>query len=227
MSGYYSDKLSADRLIKCYALAPPRVQQYLKAESDHVLKTIKSGDLVLDLGCGYGRIMGELAREAGFVIGIDTSRSSLLLGKKRFQSISNCLFMEMDASNLIFLEETFDVVICIQNGISAFQVDQHRLISEAIRVTKPGGTVLFSTYSEKFWKERLHWFELQAQAGLVGEIDYEKTGNGVIVCKDGFKATTVSADRFLALASNFEADVKIEEVDESSLFCEMMKRSKI
>jgi len=227
MSGYYSDKLSADRLKKCYALAPPRVQQYLKAESDHVLKTIKSGDLVLDLGCGYGRIMGELARKAGFVIGIDTSRSNLLLGKKRFKSVSNCLFLEMNAASLTFLDESFDVVICIQNGISAFQVDQHQLIGESTRVTKPGGTVLFSTYSEKFWEERLHWFELQAQAGLVGKVDYEKTGNGVVVCRDGFRATTVTADQFLELTSELDIDVKIEEVDESSLFCEIKKRSKI
>ena len=227
MTGYYSDNLSAKRLKKCYAIAPPRIQQYLKAELDHVLKKIRLHDLVLDLGCGYGRVMGELAQKAGFVIGIDTSRPSLLLGKKRFKNVSNCLFMEMDASNLGFPDETFTVVICIQNGISAFQVDQRQLISESIRVTKSGGTVLFSTYSEKFWKERLHWFELQAQAGLLGEIDYEKTGNGLIVCKDGFKATTVSADAFLALSSDHDLEVKIKEVDESSLFCEITKHAKI
>jgi ubiquinone/menaquinone biosynthesis C-methylase UbiE len=227
MNGYYSDKLSAERLKKCYAIAPTRVQQYLKAESDHVLKKIKQGDLLLDLGSGYGRTMIEFARKAGFVIGIDTSRPSLLLGKKWCRDVSNCLFLEMDASHLLFLNETFDVVICIQNGISAFKVDERQLINEAIRVTRPGGTVLFSTYSDKFWKERLHWFELQAQAGLLGEIDYEKTGNGVIVCKDGFMATTVSKDKFLALTSGLKVDVKIEEVDESSLFCEMTKLSKI
>jgi len=44
---------------------------------------------------------------------------------------------------------------------------------------------VFSTYAAEFWSERLRWFELQAAAGLVGEIDYEKTKDGVVVCKDG------------------------------------------
>lgn len=81
----------------------------------------------------------------------------------------------------------------------------------------------YLTYSEKFWEHRLKWFERQSEAGLLGEIDYEKTGNGVIVCKDGFKATTVSPDRFLAFTSRFNVKTRIVEVDESSLFCEMKR----
>lgn len=224
MNGYYSRALSAENLEKCYALAPPRVRRYLRAEVEHVLKRIRPGDIVLDLGCGYGRTMADFARKAGFVIGIDTSRSSLLLAKKRLRNVANCLVMEMDASNLRFLDATFDVVTCLQNGISAFHVNPRKLIGESLRVTKPGGTVLFSTYSEKFWEERLRWFEVQARAGLIGEIDYEKTGGGVIVCKDGFKATTLNADRFRALVSGFDVAVRIEDVDASSLFCILKKR---
>jgi hypothetical protein len=36
--------------------------------------------------------------------------------------------------------------------------------------------MLFSTYCERFWEERLKWFEIQAQHGLIGEIDYHATG---------------------------------------------------
>jgi cyclopropane fatty-acyl-phospholipid synthase-like methyltransferase len=57
----------------CYALAPPRVRQYLEAETDHVLAMIHPGDIVLELGCGYGRILPLLARKARFVIGITCS----------------------------------------------------------------------------------------------------------------------------------------------------------
>jgi len=89
----------------------------------------------------------------------------------------------------------FDVVFCIQNGISAFGVDQKRLIAESIRVTKNNGVILFSSYSPKIWDARLEWFRMQSQLGLIGEIDEEKTRNGTIVCKDGFRATTVSGDR--------------------------------
>jgi 2-polyprenyl-6-hydroxyphenyl methylase/3-demethylubiquinone-9 3-methyltransferase len=55
----------------------------------------------------------------------------------------------------------------------------------------------------------------------LGEIDYEKTRNGLIVCKDGFTATTVEREQFLLLTKDFDVNTKIEEVDESSLFCEI------
>jgi len=221
---YYIDKLSAEKLKRVYEIVTPRVQQYLDAEVNHVLQKIQSSNSVLELGCGYGRVLPSLASKSKTVIGIDTSLSSLLLGKEMFSGISNCYFAQMNAGWLAFLNNTFDVVVCIQNGISAFhtchdnainrQVNQEELIKKSIRITKRSGVVLFSTYSEKFWDYRLEWFQLQATAGLLGEIDYEKTKNGNIVCKDGFTATTVSINQFKTLTSNINnIEVKIEEVD--------------
>jgi 2-polyprenyl-6-hydroxyphenyl methylase/3-demethylubiquinone-9 3-methyltransferase len=221
MQGYYEKKLSAERLKKCYEIASPRVRQYFSSELSHVLGKIDPGEKVLDLGCGYGRILPDLAQKAGMVVGIDKSDSSLILAKETINNISNCVLVQVNAVQLSFIKNAFDVVICIQNGISAFHVDQKELIMESIRVTKPGGTVLFSSYSDKFWNHRLEWFQKQADAGLLGEIDYEKTGDGLIVCKDGFKATTVRPSHFLALTSDLDVEVKIVEVDESSLFCEI------
>ena len=128
----------------------------------------------------------------------------------------------MNAIDLKFDDEYFDKVICVQNGISAFNVDPKRLLNEAIRVTKKGGTVLFSSYSEKFWEERLNWFQIQAEHGLIGEIDYNLTKNGIIICKDGFKAITYSEQDFLELASHFNVQATICEIDNSSLFCEIV-----
>ena len=64
MSGYYSQKLSAVRLKQVYDIAPPRVRQYLDAEVNHVLEKMHPGDLVIELGCGYGRILPKLAEKA-------------------------------------------------------------------------------------------------------------------------------------------------------------------
>ncbi len=225
MESYYIEKLAGERLKKCYEIASPRVRQYLKAEVDFVLGSVGPADLVLDLGCGYGRVIPQLARRAGFVTGIDNSHSSLLVAKEFLRDIPNLQLLEMDAVNLAFLDNSFDVVICIQNGISAFQVDSRQLIRQSLRVAKSGSPVLFSTYSEEFWPHRLEWFKRQAEEGLLGEIDYQKTGNGVIVCKDGFKATTVSPKDFLALAAGLDVELQLIEVDESSLFCKMKKRA--
>ncbi|KPK68433.1 hypothetical protein AMJ87_11925 [candidate division WOR_3 bacterium SM23_60] len=221
MSGYYDTTLSAQRLKQCYDIAPPRVQQYLEAEIQHVLQHMHTGDIVLELGCGYGRILPRLAQKAGRVIGIDTSFDSLSFGRKILKNLSNCYLVTVDAMNLGFRKQTFDCVVCIQNGISAFHVDQRKLIRESIRVTKSGGRILYSSYSERFWESRLEWFQRQSKAGLLGEIDIEKTGNGIVVCKDGFTATTVTPSQFRSLVAGLSVDVNILEVDDSSLFCEI------
>jgi len=222
MSAYYLQKLSATRLRQVYELAPVRVMQYLDAEVNYVLGRIRPGDVVIELGCGYGRVLPKLAKKAGWVTGVDTSSPSLDLARQSLAAMSNCSLARMDAAKLSFRDQAFDCVICVQNGISAFHVDQRALIRESIRVTRVGGTVLFSSYSEKFWKQRLEWFELQSKAGLLGEIDHAKTTEGVIVCKDGFTATTVDANDFRALTTGLNANVRIVEVDESSLFCSIV-----
>ena len=221
MKNYYNDKLSAQRLKQCYEIAPPRVQQYLYEEVNYVLQKIHPGDMVLELGCGYGRILPQLSQRVHRVIGIDTSIFSLHFGQEMLCGISNCFLLNMDAIWLAFNDKVFDLVVCIQNGISALHVNQKELIRESIRVTKVGGTILFSSYSDKFWKDRLEWFELQSKAGLLGVIDNEKTRDGVIVCKDGFRATTVSPDQFLSLTTGFNVNVQVVEVDESSIFYEV------
>ncbi|MEE9443538.1 MAG: class I SAM-dependent methyltransferase [candidate division Zixibacteria bacterium] len=219
MSDYYSEKLSAKKLKKCYDIAPPRVKQYLEAEFAYVLEYIKPDDRVLELGCGYGRVLSCLSSIDLSIYGIDTSLESLMMAKSFEPAGKHFHLANMDAGSLGFADNVFDVVLCIQNGISAIKINPEILLSEALRVARPKGIIMFSSYSEKFWDERLNWFELQSKEGLLGEIDYDATGNGVIVCKDGFRSDTFRPDDFIKLANEFNLDVKIEEIDSSSIFC--------
>jgi len=145
---YYTDKLSAHKLKRCYELAPPRIQQYLDAEIRYVLKKITSGQYILELGCGYGRVLSSLIQKTDRVVGIDTSLESLQFAKKFIIPSEKCSLLRMDAEHMAFSNQIFDVVICVQNGISAFHVDPQELIQESIRVIKPHGLVLFSSYSK-------------------------------------------------------------------------------
>jgi 2-polyprenyl-6-hydroxyphenyl methylase/3-demethylubiquinone-9 3-methyltransferase len=222
MAGYYEEKLAAERLQRCYEIAPPRVKQYLEAEIRFVQERITPGASALELGCGYGRVLRGLTGVAGLVVGIDTSFISLQLARQSVGRAPSFALAAMDAVALGFRDGQFDLVACVQNGISAFHVDQRRLIAEAVRVTRPGGRVLFSSYLESFWPERIAWFRIQADHGLLGEIDESASGDGVIVCTDGFRATTVSPGQFADLARGIDGAVMMHEVDGSSLFCEIL-----
>ena len=219
MSEYYSTNLSSNLLKQCYDIAPRRVQQHLESEIDYVLEHTNDSDSVLELGCGYGRVLKKILPSSAEVIGIDTSRESLELASEYTMYNPRCHLFQTSAERLPFRENSFDKVVCIQNGISAFKIDPKELIQESIRVTKVGGLCLFSSYSPNFWKDRLEWFQMQADAGLLGEIDFEKTKDGIIACKDGFYATTYTKEDFENLMAQLDKEAMIVEVDRSSVFC--------
>jgi len=222
MTTYYSESLSGNRLKRCYDLAPPRIQQYLTEEANFVRKRIKPGNLVLELGCGYGRVLSVLQPERCKFIGIDNSLMSLQFGRRNLLETYKINFICMDAELLGFKDNQFDLVFCIQNGMSALGIEPKLLIRESLRITKPKGKLLLSSYSDKFWEDRLRWFQIQSENGLVGEIDYTSTRDGIIICKDGFKATTFNKNQFEQLLSEIGKEYKLVEIDESSIFCEII-----
>ena len=219
MNQYYIDTLSAGNLERCYEIAPPRILQYFDAEIDFVANSLEPSDRVLELGCGYGRVLPRLLKSASNVVGVDTSLGSLLYGRTMLPKPTSIQLTQMDAGNTAIQDGSFDVVVCIQNGISAFKVDPVVLVEESLRIAIHGGKCLFSTYSDRIWEERLQWFQLQAEEKLLGDIDWNKTKRGTIVCEDGFVATTFSEDDFLKIARELGVSCEIKEVDSSSLFC--------
>jgi len=223
MNQYYAQKLSAKRLELCYELANQRIKQYLQSEINFTKSLLNPNDIILELGCGYGRIMAEIANQADTVIGIDNSVESLLYGQKYLKKNPNFYLVATDASKQCFNDNSFDKVLCLQNGLSAFHIDKKSLIKESLRVVKPGGLLLFSSYSYKIWDARLEWFEKQSDAGLLGKIDYEKTKDGIIVCEDGFSATTINESEFHNLMDGLDVEYNLVEIDKSSLFCKIIK----
>jgi SAM-dependent methyltransferase len=226
MTAYYAQRLSAERLARCYALAAPRMQRYLEQELMHLVDRIRPGDRVLELGCGYGRVTLRLAEAGADVVGIDLAEDSLALARRDAAAAGvgpRCAYLQMDATELRFDEASFDIVACVQNGIAAFRVDPQRLVAQAWRVLRPGGRLLLSTYTEAIWPERLAWFRAQADNGLVGPLDEDASRDGLIVCRDGFRSGRADVALFESLASPLGVEPMIEEVDASSLWCELRK----
>ncbi len=223
MSNYYAEKLNATKLFQVYQTQYPRVERYFEEEINFVRNNLNGSERLLEVGTGYGRIIRELAPHVTTAVGIDISSASVELGKEYLKDYPNCSIQTMDAHNLEFNEE-FDVVLCLQNGLSAMKGHPMDLINECMKVLKTGGKAYFSTYSAKFWDHRLLWFHEQADKGLLGEIDTEKTRDGKIICKDGFVAITFSEDEMRKLGEESGYPYLIEEVDESSLFLILEKQ---
>ncbi len=224
MGGYYTEKLHSAKLFQVYDTELARIREYLREEIAFVRRGLQGDERVLELGCGYGRIMKELAPYAGSIVGIDISSDSIHFATHYLEGVPNCRVEIMDAYDLQFGPD-FDVVLCLQNGISAIRGKADKLITASLRILVPGGKAYFSTYSANFWPHRLAWFQEQAAKNLLGELDMERTKDGNIVCKDGFTATTFSSDDLKNLAEQTGCRYTLEEVNGSSLFLVLEKET--
>lgn len=222
-NNYYAQNLNSQNLFKVYETQIPRIQQYLDEEISFVRDNLTGSERVLELGAGYGRIVKELAGSCKSIVGIDISNESVSLGKEYLKDCPNADMIAMDVHNLNF-KEKFDVILCLQNGLSAMKVTSSNLIEKILDMVESGGKVYFSTYSEKFWDYRVAWFKEQADKGLLGELDLKKTKDGVIICKDGFKAITHTPEDLKKIGDLSGNEYQIKEVDESSVFLIIHKK---
>ena len=214
---YYAQNLNSQKLFQVYDTKILRVKQYLDKEIDFIRKRLCGSENILEIGAGYGRILKELSLHAKFFVGVDISEESIEFGKEYLKEFPNIRLEVENAHSLDFVG-TFDVVLCLQNGLSALKGKPLELIQISMKAMLKGGRAYFSTYSSKFWQHRLAWFREQVNKGLLGELDEEQTKDGVIVCKDGFRAVTFTEKDFVELGEASGCRYEIQEVDESSLF---------
>ncbi len=103
----------------------------------HVTNEIKPNEKVLDIACGTGMQLLEIAKTASFVTGVDLSESMVNFATKtsRKRNILNTAFFVCDATDLsIFKEKRFDVAI-MTLALHQFPSNQHSsILSEMKRV---------------------------------------------------------------------------------------------
>lgn len=92
--------------------------------------------------------MRELAPFCQSIVGIDFSKENVKFGEEYLEEIQNARLIVMDAHHLQF-EESFDVVLCLQNGLSSMRLET-KYIEEMMKLLSTGGRALISSYSPNF-----------------------------------------------------------------------------
>lgn len=101
---------------------------------------LKSGDSILELGCGTGYFTKELAKLDIHVTAIDVSPELIDQAKETIRS-DHVTFAIQNAYQMDFANECFHAVI----GSSVLHhLDINKAISEIYRVLKTGGTIAFT-----------------------------------------------------------------------------------
>ena len=104
---------------------------------------------VLEIGAGTGRYSIALAKEGMDVTAVELVESNLDVLKENSKGIGNIKSYRGDATDLKMLSDrSFDVTLVFGPMYHLYEEDEiERAVDEAIRVTKPGGVLLFAFLS--------------------------------------------------------------------------------
>ncbi len=147
---------------------------------------IQSGARVLEVGVGTGLSFDAYPPHCQ-VTGIDLAPDMLERAQEKIarNGWRHLKVMEMDALNLKFADNTFDYVMAFH--VVSVVPDANRLMSEVLRVSKPGATITvinhfrsrhrllaaIDSFIEPIWR-RLGWHTLALQ-DVVGNVPLEIT----------------------------------------------------
>ncbi|MDP2664544.1 MAG: bifunctional demethylmenaquinone methyltransferase/2-methoxy-6-polyprenyl-1,4-benzoquinol methylase UbiE [bacterium] len=139
----------------------------------------KEGDFVADIATGTGDVAFEFARRRGVkAVGADISEAMLELARekaKRKKLEHLVEFQRVDALNLSFPSETFDIVT-MAFGIRNLP-DYEKGLREMIRVAKKGGKILILEFSMpmNFFARFLYRLYLKVVVPFFGSVFSERS----------------------------------------------------
>lgn len=116
----------------------------------HYIHRYASGQSkILEVGAGTGRYSIALAREGMDVTAVELVESNLAVLRENSSGIVNLRSFQGDAADLSrFPDNSFDVTLSLGPMYHLYETSEvNCAIDEAIRVTKPGGVILFAFIS--------------------------------------------------------------------------------
>lgn len=139
-------------------------------------EVFEEGKKVLFVGVGTGADLDFVDISSLNITAIDFSPDMLKKAKEKFDQTDSIIFLEMDAQNLQFPDESFDIIVA--SLILSVVPDAERCMEEMIRVTKKNGEILiFDKFAPKDKKLNIGKQLLKHVVALLGtdiSLSYER-----------------------------------------------------
>ena len=131
-------------------------RSYLTEEMKQLGKYAKNGDMILDLGCGNGRLIELFYDKKVGYTGLDSSEKLIDIAKKRHPQEK---FIIAPTLNLPFPDNYFDKVYCLAVFFH-IPSEEFRIqfLNEIKRILKPGGLLILTVWNLWYlWFHPLLW----------------------------------------------------------------------
>jgi ubiquinone/menaquinone biosynthesis C-methylase UbiE len=109
---------------------------------DIIMKEIRGGDNILDIGCGTGEFLFRSADKFLSLVGIDASPGAIEWAKKKLKIFRNVSLLEGDIKQFDFKNESFGCCLCLD--VLEHVEDPPELIGEVNRVLQNGAQLIIS-----------------------------------------------------------------------------------
>ena len=144
-------------------------QRFFPFAADYMMTLAKPrpGERVLDIATGTGMAAiaaAQAIEPGGRVQAIDLAENMLAKAKRNVSkhALGNVDFHTMDAEQLEFRSNYFDLIACAF-GVFFF-TDSTQALRSWLRVLKPGGRIIFTTFSRSTFQPMAQWFREAIEA---------------------------------------------------------------
>lgn len=109
-----------------------------------------AGKRILEVGCGIGTDLVRFARGGADVVGVDLAESAIRLAARNLE-LHECAgrLMIADGTRLPVADRSVDLVYA--HGVLQYAPDPRGIVTEALRVLRPGGEGIFMVYNRVSW----------------------------------------------------------------------------
>jgi SAM-dependent methyltransferase len=168
------------------AFEDPRFNRLFTTDSEWLFERLplEQTDVVLDVAAGTGHVARRLAPRVRTVVALDATKAMLEQGREH--APPNVLFVQGDAGELPFLDDSFDVVVT-RFAIHHFK-DPRLQLGEMRRVLRPGGRL--------------------AVADLIAHTEAAATQNRLETLRDPSHVRMLELDELAALVETEDVEVR-------------------
>ena len=197
------DRIDYSRITEGPGLKATREQIARLYHRYHFARKYVVGKDVLEVACGSGIGLGYLAQAAKRVVGGDIDEKNVRLARRFYGSRENIFVELMDAHDLPFEAETFDVVLLFE--AIYYLKSPSKFVAEARRVLKNRGLLIMCTVN-KDWKDfhpspyTYKYFSVPELYHLLQKGDFSVKGiYGAFRVEKGLKSGVISVIKRIAV----------------------------